>query len=398
MSIRQQVRAFGVLIIVFSLLMNGMNIVVYQGYHNALIQAVYGVGFSGLILVCTIVHLMQARKSGLFGLFAYLMSMLSLGYANVATFLVLAQLSGIEEIHQTLLAVWDPVIRTAVFGAYLGLILFGGSIAWTGVFPKGSGLLITLGAVLQLPAQYAMETAGPLFFLFTIGGSVLVAAGLIWVGWTLVSGRGLEWQIPGLSNLDRTWGGPFVIVSGVLLAVDAFANMIGGLSLTSGITHLASYTALLLLSFILYAVHGEKASWRGFFGLTLAQLGAACYIITAYLILAQLAGVIDNNRAMMASWFDIPVGRYGGYLTVVGMFLLGWEAIRSGVFPQGAGWLVVLGIALALPFLFTIQAYFLGMLWVLGAILEAAGVAWMGWMIIKSNPAVEQAPLAEGLP
>jgi hypothetical protein len=164
-------------------------------------------------------------------------------------------------------------------------------------------------------------------------------------------------------------------------------NMFGGLSMMSGITHLLSYTVLLLTSFLIYAAQGDRAGWWGGSGFVLAQLGAALYIITAFLIVAQLAGAIDNNRALMASWEDIPVGRAGGYMSTLGMFLLGIEAIRSGVFPRWSGWLVVIGIALALPFTFTIQAYFLGIFWVIGAAIEGIGIGRMGWTLLtgKSN-------------
>jgi hypothetical protein len=222
---------------------------------------------------------------------------------------------------------------------------------------------------------------GSLFSFLPIAGSLLFGAGLIWIGWALWSGRGWNFQEPGLSGLDRAWGAPFIILTGLTLAVDAAVNMFGGLSLMSGMTHLASYTALLLTSFLLYAAHGKQVSRVGFAGFVSTQLGAALYMITAYLILAQLAGSIDNNRMLMASWQDIPVGRVGGYLATFGIFLFGIEAIRSGTFPQASGWLVVIGILVALPFTFTIQDYFLGIFWVLGAILEGLGIAWMGWTL-----------------
>jgi hypothetical protein len=161
--------------------------------------------------------------------------------------------------------------------------------------------------------------------------------------------------------------------------------MFGGLSLASGITHLLSYTTIILTAFVLYATHGSRVSSTGFVAFLFTQLGATFYIITVYLILAQLVGTIDNNRAMMASWEDIPVGRYGEYLVIVGMFLFGLEAIRSGVFPRWSGWLVVIGIALALPFTFTIQAYYLGIFWVLGATIQGIGIAWMGWTMLPGK-------------
>lgn len=87
MTLQEQLRWGGLWIILTSLLMNGMNIVVYLGYHNAAIQAVYAIGFTGLILSCTIIHTAQARHAGLFGVLAYLISLFSLALSNVVTFL-----------------------------------------------------------------------------------------------------------------------------------------------------------------------------------------------------------------------------------------------------------------------------------------------------------------------
>jgi hypothetical protein len=85
----KQLRWGGLLIIFTSLLMNGTNILVYSNYHNALIQAIYGIGFTGLVLTASIIHLAQARRAGTLGLLAFLLSMLSVVYADVVTFLTL---------------------------------------------------------------------------------------------------------------------------------------------------------------------------------------------------------------------------------------------------------------------------------------------------------------------
>lgn len=396
MKMRVHFRWAGWWIITSAILMNGMNIVVYAGYHNTTIQGAYAVGFTGLIFTCTVIHIVQAPRAGLPGLLAYLVSVLSLTYANVITFLILAELAGIQEAHQTSLAIWHPVMRTAVYGIFFGLTFLGISIAGAGVLPRWAGILVAIGVALQLPAQYAMETAGPLFFLFTIGGSLLLGAGLVWIGVALWSDNLWSSEEPGISYLDRGWGAPFLILTGLLLAVDAAANMLGGLSFLSGVTHVLSYTALLLLPAVLYAAHGERVGWIGFAGLVFTQLGAALYLITAYLIFAQLSGVIDNNRMLMASWVDIPIGRAGSYLVILGLFLFGIEAIRSGTFPRWSGWLVVIGIALALPFAFAMQAYFLGIFWVLGALLEGIGISWMGWTLLRRRSIMPVSQLREG--
>jgi hypothetical protein len=388
MTLPRQLRWGGWWIMITAILLNGANILVYAGYHNAAVQAVYAIGFTGLIPACTIIHLAQARRAGTVGHVSYLLSVLSLAYANVVTFLTLAGLTGLEGAHQTLLGIWQPFLGFSVYGIFLGLSLFGVAVAQAGVLPRRAGVFVALGMALQLLPQYGLQVIGRLSSFLTIGGSLLFGVGLIWIGWALWSGKGWNLEEPGLSLLDRKWGAPFVILTGLILAVDAAANMFGSLSLLSGLTHLASYTALLLTSFLLVAAYGNHVSWTGFSGFLFTQLGASLYMITAFLILAQLAGSIDNNRMSMASWQDIPVGRVGGYMTTLGLFLLGIAAIRSGTFPHGSGWLVVLGILVALPFTFTSQEYFLGIFRVLGAILEGVGIAWMGWTLRTGDRAV----------
>ncbi len=294
-------------------------------------------------------------------------------------------LIGTEEAQTTFQAIWDPVMRLALHGTYFGLTLLGISIARAGVLPRWSGMLLAIGVTVELASAYARELARPLFLLFAIGGSILTMAGLTCTGWALWSGRGWDQQEPGISSFDLVWGAPFVILTGLLLAVDAAVNMFGGLSLTSGLTHLLSYTTLLFTSFLLYAGYGERARGTGFAGFVLTQTGATLYLIPACLIVAQLTGIIDNNRMLMASWQDIPVGRIASYMTILGMFLFGVEAIRSEVYPHASGWLVVTGIAVSMPFLFTIQDYFLGIFWVLGATLEGIGVGWMGWTLWRNR-------------
>src|SRR5512139_3533333 len=155
MNLRGQLRCGGLWIIGTSLLMNGMNILVYLGYHNTAIQAAYGIGFAGLTLSCTIIHTAQAHRAGLFEVLVYLISLFSLVLSNVVTFLTLVELAGIGEARQASMGIWHPVMRTAVYGIFLGMALLGVSIAVTGVLPRWGGILLAIGVVLQLPRQYA---------------------------------------------------------------------------------------------------------------------------------------------------------------------------------------------------------------------------------------------------
>lgn len=395
MNLREQLRWGGWWIIVSSILMNSMNIVVYLGYHTAAIQAIYGVGFTGLVLAATTIHIAQARRAGRLGVLAYLISVLSLAYSNVVTFLILAELSGIEDIHQALTGLWEPGMRIAVYATFIGLTLLGIAIVRAGVLPRWAGILVALGIALQLPAQYAMEIAGPLFFLFTVGGSVLFGTGLIWIGWTLWSGKGLLEQEPRLSDPDRLWGAPFVMLSGFLLAISAYINSVPDLTLLDGVIYLFSMTAIILTIVILHTAQADRAGGAGLAGFFLTHLGATLNLIPAYFIMAQLAGQIDNNRALMASWVDIPVGRLGNYMLLIGIFLFGVSVIRADVFPRGSGWLVAIGLALSLPGQFTPQDYLFSIFSVIGAILEGIGIVWMGWTLYHRGVAKQVVQLGE---
>lgn len=388
MNLQEQLRWGGLWMIGTSLLMNGVNILVYLGYHNTAIQAAYGIGFIGLILSCTIIHTAQAHRAGLFGVLGYLISLFSLTLSNVLPFLILAELAGIEEGRQASLGIWDPVMRTAVYGIFIGMTLLGISVAVAGVLPRWGGILLSLGVSLQLPAQYAMEIAGSFFFLFTIGGSLLCGTGLIWIGWALWTGRRSNLENPGLSNLDRAWGGPIVIVTAVLLTVNAYLNSLGELSLAGGITNVLGFLFLVPGITVLHTAQAERAGGLGIAGFIFTYFGAVLYIIPAYFMMAQLAGQIENNRVLMASWVDLPVGRYGFYMVLLGIFLFGISVTRAGVFPNGAGWLIAVGLAILLPSQFAPQAYLFLIFWVIGATLQGIGLGWMGWVLLNKKYSV----------
>ena len=389
MTLRKQLRWGGLFIIVAAVLMNGTNIMVYWGKHNAAIQAVYGIGLTGLILACAIIHIAQARRSGVFGLLAYLISVLSLAFANVVTFLILAELSGIEGMLETLVGVTDPVLNLVIYGVLIGLILMGISVAQASVLPRWAGILTALGVALQFPVMYAINTVGSLYFIFTIGGSILFAAGLIWIGWTLWSNHFSLDEEPRLSNLDRGWGAPFIILTATLSIVNAYINSIPDLTLLDGVVNLMSVTAMIFAIVILHTAQAERAGGVGLAGFLFIHLGSSLLVITAYLIMAQLAGQIETNQALMASWVDIPIGRFGNYMFMLGTFLFGVSTIHAEVFPRWTGWLVAIGLALLLPSQFQSQDYLFTIFWAIGATLQGIGLGWMGWSLFKKNPLVE---------
>jgi hypothetical protein len=326
------------------------------------------------------------------GLLAYLLSVLSLIFANVVTFLILADLAGIKDVHTTLVAVSNAVSNIVTSGMLVGLILLGISIARAGIFPRWAGILVALGISLQVPALYALDIVGPLYFALTVGGSILFGAGLIWIGWALWSGKGWKNKGISLSALDRAWGAPFVIVSALLLILNSYVNSIANLTLFDGVVHLISTTSLILAIVVLHVAQADHAGRVGLAGFVFVHVGYTLSVIPAYFIMAQLAGQIDNNRALMASWVDIPVGRIGTYMLLLGIFLFGVSAIRAEVFPRGSGWLVTLGLVLLLPSQFQSQDYLFSIFWIIGATLLGIGLGWMGWTLLLNKSVLEKVP------
>lgn len=385
MTFRKQIQWGGLLIIIVALLVSIPNALLYVGIHNFALHIAYGIGFTGLILACTIIHIAQARRAGIFELVTYVLAILCLAYVNVVTFMDLVAMADIPGTQQAIAEVHGPVWLAANYGLYFCLTLFYLASAQVGVLSPLAGMLTAFATAIQLPAQFAMDMAGPMFFTFSVGGSILFGLGLMWMGWSLWSDKEPPIEEPDLSSLDRAWGAPIVMLAALLLVLNAYTNTFSAQTLSNGIINLLSMTMLLLSSVVVFIAQARRAGTTGLLGFAFAHLGAALSIIPAYLIMAQLAGLIESNRALTASWVDFPFGRVGNYMLILGMILFGISVIRAEVFPNWTGWLVVIGIALFLPSQFQSQAYLFLIFWAIGATLVAIGLGWMGWLLFRDR-------------
>jgi hypothetical protein len=389
MSFRKQLQWGGLLIIVVAMLVSITNALFYLRIHNTALHALYGMGFTGLILTCAILHVAQAPRAGLFERVTYLLSVFCLAYVNVATFLDLVEMADIQGTEQAIASVRGPVLLVAIYGLYFVLVLFFVATAQAGVLPPWGGILTALGIALQLPAQFAVNLAGPMFYIFSAGGSVMFGVGLIWIGRSLWSGKGISEGEAHRSTADQAWEAPLVILTALAFAANAYVNAFGELTLANGMLHLISLTALLFGILVLFTAQADRAGGTGFLGFVLTHLGTALSIIPAYLNLAQLAGQIQSNRALLASWQDFPFGRAGSYMLSLGLILFGISVIRADVFPGGSGWLVVMGAVLLSPSQLQSQSNLFLIFRVIGTTLLSIGLAWMGWTVLKKRATVE---------
>lgn len=391
MTFRRQLQWGGLAIILAALLVSITNGLLYVGIHTIALHVMYAIGFTGLILACTILHITQARRASLFELITYLMTVLCLAYVNVAIFMDLVAMADIPGTEQAIDATRGPVFLVAMYVLYFCLILFFLASAQVGAIRRWAGILTAFGIALQLPAQFAMNMAGPMFFPFSAGGSILFGVGLVAIGWSLWSNAELLMEDPHLSTLDRGWGAPIVMLAALFLILNAYTNTFSVLRLSNGIINLISLTILLLSIIVLFIVQAKYAGITGWLGFVFIHLGAALSIIPAYLIMAQLAGQIESSRALTAAWVDFPFGRVGNYMLILGMILFGVSVIRANVFPRWTGWLIVIGVALYLPSQFQSQAYLFIIFWAIGATLAGIGFGYMGWTLLRQKSSFEQA-------
>jgi hypothetical protein len=84
----------------------------------------------------------------------------------------------------------EIALNGVAFGGFVvGFVLFGVAMAKTASFPRPSGLLIAVGAPVQLVGFALAEFASPALWAVAVLGSVALGAGLAWPGYRM-------WQRP----------------------------------------------------------------------------------------------------------------------------------------------------------------------------------------------------------
>jgi hypothetical protein len=84
----------------------------------------------------------------------------------------------------------EVALNAVAFGGFVvGFILFGMAMAKTATLPRSSGLLVAVGAPIQVFAFALAQTVLPALWSLAILGSVALGAGLAWPGYQL-------WQKP----------------------------------------------------------------------------------------------------------------------------------------------------------------------------------------------------------
>lgn len=139
-----------------------------------------------VVLVFALVALYAAQRGGLLGGLGMVLSVVGTTLVSGVVLVEIAGASGAEV--DTVLEAGLPGALALLGGlAFLvGLILFGVATMRAGVFPRWAGLLLIVGDVVFGAGSFA----GPAATIFEILGALITCAALVWLGLSLLSGRG----------------------------------------------------------------------------------------------------------------------------------------------------------------------------------------------------------------
>ncbi len=155
-------RGGGLLISLVAVLVGGLGAALYAGCRLASLQAGYSLGVASLGLAAAVTYLAQARPVSGWSVAAFLLTGLSVVFANVVAFLNLAELSGITAARPALEALWTqvPITRWAGAGTYAGLALLGVAVVRAAALPRWGGWLVLAGALLHLRRKPRLGAPG----------------------------------------------------------------------------------------------------------------------------------------------------------------------------------------------------------------------------------------------
>jgi hypothetical protein len=134
-----------------------------------------------LLLAFALVGLygLQARQSGLMGLFGFLFAMVGTMILSVSSFLILADVYGLESAHDAWMFMYvdASLYLPGLYAKLLGYIIFGIGSIYARVLPRWAGVLLALSAIVYLPVELIPGLIG----LYLVSVSLTFIA-LAWMG------------------------------------------------------------------------------------------------------------------------------------------------------------------------------------------------------------------------
>ncbi len=188
-----------------------------------------------------------------------------------------------------------------------------------------------------------------------------------------------------MSNATIRWSGVLLIIGAVLLGtaiVLATLNQVSNQGFSPLVSYLFLLAAILLLVSLpgMYAAQANAAGWLGLAGYALLQAGIVLF--------AMLATPGLWYPSINEPFPESVSGGLLGIALILGLLLTAVATIRAGVYPRGAGILLLIGMAsfffgfFVAEYLPSITSQVSGAL--LGSFLLLA-FAWIGFAMLKEG-------------
>jgi len=172
------------------------------------------------------------------------------------------------------------------------------------------------------------------------------------------------------------WSGLLSIISAVLVLLFGLLQM-GGPNLLEWVFSVLFFVILVFAMIGLYAAQVEQSSWLGLVAFVLSALGAMLMSTENLLSIAELSGVGGAQAVEAFYSTTVPLVVIAGLSFFGGQLLFGIASLRADVFPRWAGILLSVGAVVAFVGILALPPLAL----LLGTILLASALAWMGWAL-----------------
>jgi len=183
------------------------------------------------------------------------------------------------------------------------------------------------------------------------------------------------------------WSGLLSIVTAVLFVLFGLLR-IGGPNLLGWVLSFLFIVVLVFAMIGLYAAQVEQSGWLGLVAFVLSALGAILISTGNLLSIAEFSGVSGAQAVETFYSTTVPLVIITPLCFFGGQLLFGIATLRAGVLPRWAGILLSVGAVGTFFGFFVLPPPTL----LLGIILFASALAWMGWALWSKKGRMEIQP------
>jgi hypothetical protein len=133
------------------------------------------------------IYFRHAERIGRLGFTGFILATTGSILLVIPAFLWIAVVNGAKWGHDALMFSWwggVPALPIGTYALIVGYVMLGIASARAGIFPRAAGWLVTIGMLINLPAELPM--IGAMFMFLWPLAMVIFGAGLAWMGLTLI--------------------------------------------------------------------------------------------------------------------------------------------------------------------------------------------------------------------